>query len=161
MSGQRMRGTYRYYQCHARANQSLCSYHAWRAADLEDAVLEQTRRHVQSGQQYDREQVPPVAQSTPGPASGPTEEGQRRRLIRYVKQATDGTISLRRLRTLLNGLNEQRSVADIDTPSITADAVDASLWDALDFAARRKALHQWLERVVVGDAEIEVHLRKG
>jgi hypothetical protein len=82
-------------------------------------------------------------------------------LIRYVKQATDGTITLHRLRALVNGLNDQRSAADMDTPPVATDAVDAALWDTLDFAARRNALHQWLERVVVGDAEIEVHLRTG
>ncbi len=128
-----------------------------RAADLEDAVLGQTRRRLLNGQLQDGEQAP----STPRPASVTTEEGQRRRLIRYVKQATDGTITLHRLRALVNGLNDQRSAADMDTPPVATDAVDAALWDTLDFAARRNALHQWLERVVVGDAEIEVHLRTG
>ncbi len=41
-----------------------------------------------------------------------------------------------------------------------ADTIDASRWNALDFATQRKVLQQWLDRVVVGDEEIEVHLRQ-
>ncbi len=159
--GQRMRGTYRYYQCHARANQSLCSYHTWRAADLEETVLEQMQKRVQSEQRQDKEQEPSVSRSPPEPASMTTEEGQRRRYMRYLKQATDGTISLRRLRALLDGLKEERYAADVDIPPIAADAIEASQWHALDFAAQRKALQQWLERVIVRDKDIEVHLRQG
>ena len=161
MSGQRMRGTYRYYQCHARANQSLCNYHTWRAADLEETVLEQMRRRAQRVPQRDAEQESSVSRSTPQATSPATEDGQRRRFIRYVKQATDGAISLRRLRALLERLKEERYAADTDIPLNIADAIDASRWNALDFAAQRKALQQWLERVVVGDEEIEVRLREG
>jgi site-specific DNA recombinase len=160
MSGQRMRGTYRYYQCHARANQSLCSYHTWRAADLEETVLEQMRRRMQSEQQQGKEQQPSIPRSTPQSASPTPGESQRRRFIRYVKQATNGTITLRRLRALLERLKEERSSADMDIPPITANSIDASRWNALDFATRRVALQQWLKRVVVRDDEIEVHLRE-
>lgn len=159
--GQRMRGTYRYYQCHARANQSLCSYHTWRAADLEETVLDHMRRHMQHVPRQNTELESPVSRSAPQPASLTTEDSQRRRFTRYVKQATDGAISLRRLRALLEGLKEERSAVDMDVPPITSDAIDASQWSALDFAAQRNALQQWLDRVVVRDEEIEVHLHQG
>ena len=159
--GQRMQGTYRYYQCHARANQSRCSYHTWRAADLEDTVLEQMRMHVQGDQRHDAGRGPSTAPAATAASSPTTEEGQRRRYMRYVKQATDGAISLRRLRALLNRLKEERSAADTDVPSNTADAIDASRWNALDFATRRKVLQQSLDRVDVEDNAIEVRLRQG
>lgn len=37
--GGRSEAVYRYYRCGSRVNQSVCSYHTWRAEELEEAVL--------------------------------------------------------------------------------------------------------------------------
>ena len=44
--GGHTRAQYRYYRCGSRVNQSICSYHTWRAKDLEERVLEELRQRL-------------------------------------------------------------------------------------------------------------------
>ena len=166
--GQRMQGIYRYYQCQSRANQSLCQYHTWRAQDLEEAVVEQVR------QQVDRGLPVPVGEQLPKRRTPEGEdEAERRRKSRYMKylrQAADGTISLRRLRFLLGRLATTSPVDRPDSsPGSVAPGIEAppdpqailveASWERLDDATRHRILQQWVERVDVADKELRVSVR--
>ena len=94
--GRRKRGSYRYYQCQTRANQSQCRYHTKRAGELETSV----KQHVADARGDLSEQ--------PEAAAGAPENGVSRRLyLKYLKQAADGAISLERLGALLHGREQQ------------------------------------------------------
>ena len=170
--GRRMRGTYRYYQCQSRTNQSICQYHTWRAADLEEVVGEQLRQQIQRSLELPADQ----RVSAQRPVSDGQEEAQgrhrRRRYMTYLKQAADGAISLRRLRLLLNELAATRleqdgskdlapTGADYDDPSGVQAILDTAQWEGLDHGTRRQLLQRWVERVDVGDREVGVALRQG
>ncbi|MEE8442402.1 MAG: recombinase family protein [Dehalococcoidia bacterium] len=168
--GRRMRGTYRYYQCQSRTNQSRCQYHTWRAAELEGEVGEQLRRQIQQSQDLVTGKRVPAhhAQET-----GRVERQSRRkrRYMAYMKQAADGTMSLGRLRFLLNGLPavspEEKEGEDLvptgseqDSVSSIRTILDPTLWEGLEHQARRRTLQRWIDRVTVGDKEVEVRLRQ-
>ena len=93
--GRRKQGSYRYYQCQTRANQSQCQYHTKRASDLETSV----KQYVTDAKGESLEQRDP----------GATGEGMRendvsqRLYLKYLKQAADGSITLERLAALLRG----------------------------------------------------------
>ena len=93
--GRRKHGSYRYYQCQTRANQSQCRYHTKRAGELEDSV----KQYVTDAKGGSLEQREPGATG-----EGVSENGVSQRLyLKYLKQAADGSISLERLAALLRG----------------------------------------------------------
>ncbi len=93
--GRRKHGSYRYYQCQTRANQSQCRYHTKRAGELEESV----KQYVTDAKGGSLEQREPAATG-----EGVSENGVSQRLyLKYLKQAADGSISLERLAALLRG----------------------------------------------------------
>ncbi len=94
--GRRKSGSYRYYQCQTRANQSQCQYHTKRASELETSV----KQYVTDAKGESLEQ-----QDT---GEGVRENDVSQRLyLKYLKQAADGSISLERLGALLRGREQQ------------------------------------------------------
>jgi len=164
--GARMGGTYRYYQCQSRANQSRCQFHTWRADDLENAVVERLRQEISwSNTPLDQSQDSP-RYSNEGPDAGERLDvgrggwsgtgTSRQGFMRYMKQAADGVISLDQLLSYLN-----RS-SDTEHGNVLAEAPgNGSIeWEAMSFAAKRSALRYWVHRVDVGDREAKVSLRQ-
>ncbi len=154
--GARMGGTYRYYQCQSRANQSRCQFHTWRAKDLENVVVERLRQetgwsNTPLDQPQDSNGRPDVGRGG-WLGTGTSRQG----FMRYLKQAADGVISLDQFLSYLN-----RS-SDTERGDATAGAPgDGSIeWDARSFAAKRNALHHWVQRVDVGDGEVQVSLHQ-
>ena len=91
--GERKRGSYRYYQCQTRANQSQCQYHTQRANELETSV----KQYITDAKGGSLEQREPGATG-----EGVEKIGVSQRLyLKYLKQAADGAISLERLQALL------------------------------------------------------------
>ena len=168
--GQRMRGVYRYYQCQSRTNQSMCRYHTWRAADLEETVADQLHQQLEHPTSQPAGQLVPVHRAT----AVTREEAQgrnRRRYLKYLQQAANGAISLRRLRFLLGELaattaeqgwsgDPGPTASGLDDASVVQAVLDTAQWDGLDYRARRQLLQRWIERIDVGDEEAEVRLRR-
>ena len=97
--GERKQGSYRYYQCQTRANQSQCQYQTKRAGELEASVKQYLADVKGAGLKQ------PEPETTGEVAS---ENGVSQRLyLKYLKQAADGSISLQRLRVLLRGREQQ------------------------------------------------------
>ena len=169
--GQRVRGVYRYYQCQTRINQSVCRYHTWRAPLLEEAVLNDLRQQLQliaglpSGRQ--------ATHNHPTTADNQRNRTRRRRLyLKYLRQASDGAIPLRRLRFLLSELGPQPAVQEQGVgpglaPSEPNEAVDgtaildAARWEKLGQDVQQQLLQHWVERIDVGDSEAKVMVRRG
>lgn len=139
-------GTYRYYQCQARNNQSRCGYHTWREADLDEAVLGKVRSAAnRSSTGEDAEKLDRVRDS--GVANA------ERRMNHAVRRAARGDLTLRMLGDYLAELDAARKVAS----SAQVDAGEAlARWADLDFAARRALVEQQVSRVVVEDDRVEV-----
>ena len=97
--GRRKQGSYRYYQCQTRANQSQCQYHTKRASELEASV----KQHITDAKGAGLEQP-----ETGATSEGMSENGVSQRLyLKYLKQAADGSISLERLAALLHEREQQ------------------------------------------------------
>ena len=161
--GSRMRGVYRYYQCQSRTNQSWCQYHTWRAADLEEAVREQLGQRIQKytlGPSAGQQDV--LQRSLKATHEDMKSRGLRGRYSKYLKQAADGAISLRRLRSLLDQLLdvalEPNKGANLDNQSDVKVLLDIAEWHGLVHNVKSQLLHRWVERIEVGDGEVEVRL---
>ena len=141
-------GTYRYYQCQARNNQSRCGYHTWREAELDEAVLSEMRSAVERGSpRVDAAKLDSVRASAVANAE--------RRWTDAVRRAARGEIALRMLGEYLSELEAAREAAS----STQIDAVEAlAKWTNLDFTERRSLVEQQVSRVVVEDDRVEVVL---
>ena len=146
--GTRASGTYRYYQCQSRNNQSRCGYHTWREAELDEAVLSEVRSAVDlgspsvDGRKLDRIRASDIANA-------------ERRLIDAVRRAAREEITMRMLGEYLAELDAARKAAS----STQIDAGEAlAKWADLDFAERRSLVEQQVSRVVVEDDRVEVLL---
>ena len=169
--GQPVQGVYRYYQCQTRINQSVCTYHTWRAPLLEEAVCNQLRQQLQVAPA-----LPPRPQEVSDSAASANDRQkqirQRRLYLKYLRQAADGAIPLRRLRSLLNELEprspEQAQGAEPGLiPSGPNEAtdwnaiLDADRWEKLDPEIQQQLIQGWVERIEVGDDEARVLVRQG
>ena len=176
--GQRMRGVYRYYQCQSRTNQSLCDYHTWRAADLEEAVARRVRQELPEAgttalSPENHGAAPANHQGTAiMEGGGSAAPALRRRYLRYLRKAADGTTSLATLRYLLDRLAEERRAREAGavsqeggqgihaTSPISAEQ-SPSDWERLDSEARRAVLKSLVGRVEVRGGEIAVRFKVG
>ena len=144
--GSRASGTYRYYQCQSRNNQSRCGYHTWREAELDEAVVGEIRSAVErgsssvDGRKLDRIRASDVSNA-------------ERRLIDAVRRAAREEITMRMLGEYLAELDAAREAAS----STQIDAGEAlAKWADLDFAGRRALVEQQVSRIVVEDDRVEV-----
>ena len=139
-------GTYRYYQCQSRNNQSRCGYHTWREAELDEAVSSEMRAAVERGSprghttRVDRMRASGVANA-------------ERRLMDAVRRAARQEITMRMLGEYLAELDVAREAAS--TPQADAGETLAR-WAELDSSERRALVEQHVSKVVVRDDGLEV-----
>ncbi|MSQ22317.1 MAG: recombinase family protein [Dehalococcoidia bacterium] len=168
--GQRIQGVYRYYQCQTRINQSVCTYHTWRAPLLEEAVVKELRQQLQVTTAIPRRQQE-VTDSATSVDDRRIQIRQRRLYLKYLRQAADGAIPLRRLRSLLSELGptspgQEQGVGVGLAPSGPDQAADAraildtAQWEKMDPDAQQQLLQQWVERIDVADGEAKVVVRQ-
>lgn len=173
--GQRVQGVYRYYQCQTRINQSVCRYHTWRAPLLEAAVLKELRQQLQvTAALHPRPQE--VSDSAASADERQKQIRQRRLYLKYLRQAANGAIPLRRLRSLLSELGpsslglapeQEQEVGPGLAPSGPDESADVSAimdtarWEKLGPDVQQQLLQQWVERIDVGDGEAKVVVRQG
>ena len=151
-------GQYRYYQCQSRANQGTCSYHTWRAGDLEQAVLRETGGALERGE-LSIEGGAYLGQASNGGDGLQTDA----RFMRELERAAAGLTSLERLRSVLEELDVERAGAGGGLPDSVRDALAAGdvaallrEWDTLEGAAAGRVLRALVSRVEVGDGAVEV-----
>ncbi len=139
-------GTYRYYQCQARNNQSRCGYHTWREADLDEAVLSEVRSAAnRSSPGVDAEKLEKARASDVANAE--------RRLNDAVRRAAREDITLRMLGEYIAELDAAREAAS----SAQVDVGEAlAKWADLKFPERRALVEQQVSKIVVQDDRVEV-----
>ncbi len=177
--GGRGEGTYRYYQCESRTNQSLCDYHTRRAERLETEVAERLAGTLDSvvgaeGPADDSRAAEWEAEA------GRLQQRARaldRRLEGYLDGAARGRITRERLRALSveasaerlaleQALDEAqaraRHQADAEERRRTREQALARLlggWESLSFEDRRSLLRDIVAAIVVTDDAIDIQLR--
>lgn len=138
--GGRTETEYRYYRCGSRVNQSICSYHTWRAQDLEQAVLQAMSSNVAS---------PPGSESETAPSEVRTALRARlhsldKRFQRYVGEAAKGSRTPEDLRALAQPIlrESQRLESRLQRLDASPDrrVAHETLWEQ-----RRESVHDMLE----------------
>ncbi|MDE2861482.1 MAG: recombinase family protein [Chloroflexota bacterium] len=157
--GTRSVGQYRYYQCQSRANQGTCGYHTWRAGDLEQTVLRETREALERGDLA----IDPAAYLALEASSNGDGLQSDARFMRELESTASGMTSLDRLRSVLAELDEEKAGAGGSLPEAVRDALesgDATVllreWDTLEGAAAGRVLRALVSRVDVSDGSVEV-----
>lgn len=158
-------GHYRYYQCQSRTNQGMCRYHTWRSQALEQTVVSRAKEALESGG---------IAVATgPDPRLRLAAERTAWRLTSKFAQALEmaaaGTISLAQLRLTQEEVDVQRAVLETDpqreNPMVQAFFKGDSQallhgWESLEGAALGLVVRGLVQRVSVGDSEIEITLHQ-
>lgn len=169
---------YRYYQCGARTNQSMCSYHTHRAEQLEEEVRRATilalERALRGEPAHDASSSEPDT-----PARLKTQlKNLDRELDKVMDQAASGIISREKLRMrsieiARRQLELEEALADAERRAREREARgerqqarEAALvalttrWDLLSFDDRQALLREMLDRVQVYDDRVEPVLRE-
>lgn len=172
---------YRYYQCQARTNQGVCSYHTRRADELEETV-----RQALLGQGGVVVEAVPQAGDVEA-VLNEAQERQRRlqsrlrrldkRLEGYMEAAALGRVSYERLRSLGSALASQRlalleSLAEAQRyVQLQATAAQrqrqraedmthlAGEWDFMTPVQRQALLQELVDRVIVRNEGMQLLLR--
>lgn len=149
--GHRQRGVYRYYQCQARNNQSVCGYHTWRASLLEGTVFGQLGPAVRArdavASDGDAERVQALRDER--------VEHAERRLLDAMRRTARGELKTYLLADYLARLDTARKAAAGETTQTDVDQT-LSRWDDLDMDARREFLTSHVARIIVKDETVQV-----
>ncbi|MBI4298412.1 MAG: recombinase family protein [Chloroflexi bacterium] len=150
--------TYRYYQCQARNNQSLCQYHTQRALLLDERALDRLLH---------------VLETNPLPADSAQRRGEpllssldevdaaQRRFLRAFKRAAQGAISIYQLGESLTQLEKARlGETAVDHEQIIQElkaAIRSSqAWENMTMRDKKALLTKAKVRVIVTEGNIEV-----
>ncbi len=173
--GVQREGQYRYYQCESRTNQSVCGYHTWKVADLDEAVrlgaLERLREAAE-------------ASPTPGGRDGAAGEEAHLKaqmgeieeaLGNLVERAAAGEIGAEALRgQAFELVSRKRRLRSLLSKPLAPDAAEPGQqravvlgkiwelereWGRLDFPAQRRALEQLVQHVRVFEDRFELQLK--
>lgn len=169
---------YRYYQCLSRTNQSMCDYHTWRAAVLEEEVRRQAAEAIQEVVAGPRLHEPAGAPVRDEVERLRTSLRQLdRKLDRHMQAAANNELSLQQLRELnvaimnqqmqaeeaIRNLESRRQLVETLEEQRTSRAVLlAGLttgWDALAFPERQALIRELVEHVTVLDEGALIRLR--
>ncbi len=155
--GIRNRNTYRYYQCQSRNNQSVCDYHTWRAAELEEAVLAQVPGVIRSGD-LDRQSPDAVVRSSDETIRQIHKERERnaeRRFLQAMRKTASGAANTDLLQEAVADLDRVRRSANRSEPTPDIDRI-LDQWDQIEFDEKRDFLLAHIGRAEVRDSMVTV-----
>ena len=168
--GGRTETEYRYYRCGSRVNQSVCSYHTWRASALEQAVLKQMQNDCASPPPSD----PTILRVHPVQSLKTRLKALSLRLDRHLDSAAKGAMTSEELRATASPVLREMQQVDERIRRLERAPAPASShhllweqrreqvsalqnrWPVLDSAERRAALKELLSRVTVFDDHVQV-----
>ncbi len=179
-AGEEHAGSYRYYQCETRTNQSACGYNTQRAAVLEqrvhDLLAEDSTAvsRVRRAGNVDTYLLDTMAEIDRVEAR---IRKNRRRLEEIVADAAHGHITVERMKSLGGGLaTEQQGLeGELSAARSRAEAQQSEAerrkhqedqrqllqrdWDQLEFGALQATLREVVDRIEVDGDELRVFLR--
>lgn len=152
-NGDRKRGSYRYYQCQARNNQSVCDYHTWREADLEGATLSQIPLALEARRLRRRDSDDPdEAGNALKSLWAERVTRAERRFVQAMRKTASGAVKTDHLREAVAALDKARdSAARAESPVPTDADEILQRWDELDFDRKRDFLITNIARIEVRD----------
>ena len=154
--GRRSKGTYRYYQCQSRNNQSLCRYHTWRAPLLEGLVHSQLTHVLPRSTTESDSNVLTKTDDLLATRRSRVKIAETR-FVRGLRRASNGKLGIAALGYHLKTLDSARRGLSAplhpgDIPSLLDQ------WDFLDFEARQAFLKENVTRIIVKDEAVEVQV---
>ena len=150
--GNRNRNTYRYYQCQSRNNQSVCGYHTWREAELEETVLAQLPRDIEKGLSDEGEHS---SEETIRQIRKERERNAERRFLQALRRTASGAAKTDLLQEALADLDRARRAAETTTAIADIDQI-IEQWNQIEFDDKRDFLLAHIGRVDVRDAFVTV-----
>jgi len=172
------KGTYRYYQCQSRTNQSMCQYHTKRADDLERTVLD-TLRSIASVEAL--KQLAGEHDTSGEVSARPRLDSRLKALDRKFRElldhAAEGTVSLEDLRRTAGDLVWERRLLERRIALLQAEAKQQitlqqrgehawemlqelqQRWDSMTPLQRKALLQHLIDRIMVYDDHVETRLR--
>ena len=178
-SGTEMTAEYRYYQCESRTNQSLCAYHTRRAEDLETEVcqvLNEDRAARPVLRTGNEQAVKAEAEESAGQLRGRLVQFDRR-IEALLDQTAQGRMTKERLRRDSAALARERMALEDELAEVEMrvrrqegneereqlrnQALDnvKTRWSSLEDDRKQALFRSLIDRVVVDDDAIHVHLR--
>jgi len=179
-SGEQVSNSYRYYQCESRTNQSVCSYHTRRAADLEAQVHDSLAACFADGggfPQASDESVVLAEQRRDVDRMRTRLRGIDRRMQGYVDAASKGRLAKEKMHALSimaagdrlaceDALEAaEQHIAERLTSAERGVARERSVrhlldaWDEMPFGDRQPSLRAAVERITVFDDAVKLLLR--
>ena len=153
--GRRANGVDRYYQCQSRNNQSLCSYHTWRSAQLEGTVVAQLKYALQASRSSNGSGLSSQRKEEVKVIWEARVKNAERRFSQAMKRTAQGELRLEVLREYLDNLDKVR-IAAVDSAGPVDVEATINRWEALDFDEQQGFLLQHIAKIVVSDDSVEV-----
>ena len=156
-SGERAKGTYRYYQCQSKSNRENCSYHTRRATELESIIYKQLLQLANTHELH---------KSMEG-SSGETKrqiagrkrfnrvESAEKLFIKSMKRTSRGESVTRRMALYLHDLDMARDQLFVSFPSSEINKV-LNDWDDLSFNNRQAFLREHINSIIVKDRSVRL-----
>jgi len=157
--GERVKNTYRYYQCQSKGNQGTCGYHTWTTDKLETRVLKMLVTMVQNGK---------LEESVSG------EKGEsklrlaaenrftkvvsaEKRFVEFMKKTARGQSVVGRLELYLKALDNAREQAFLScTPEEVVPFIET--WMEQSFTKQQAFLNEYVSLITVKDRSVKISL---
>lgn len=157
--GERVKNTYRYYQCQSKGNQGTCGYHTWTTDKLETRVVKMLKTLVGNGK---------LSESVSGNrGEQKLRNGAERRLakvvsaekrfVEFMKKTARGQSVLERLELYLQALDNAREQAFISC-SLQEIPELLETWDEQPFAKQQAFLNEYIALITVKDRSVKIAL---
>ena len=157
--GERVRNTYRYYQCQSKGNQGTCGYHTWTTEKLEARVLKMLNTMVQNGKLIESVDGPKGDQKLRTAAENRFTKvvSAEKRFVEFMKRTARGESVLERLELYLKALDDAREQAFIShTPEEIPELIGS--WKEQSFAKQQAFLNEYITLITVKDRSVKISL---
>lgn len=157
--GERVKNTYRYYQCQSKGNQGTCGYHTWTTERLEARVLKMLNTMLQNGKLLESVDGPKGEQKLRAAAETRFTKvvSAEKRFVEFMKRTARGESVLERLELYLNALDEAREQAFMShSPEEVPDLIDN--WKDQSFTKQQAFLNEYVTLITVKDRSVKINL---
>ena len=157
--GERVRNTYRYYQCQSKGNQGTCGYHTWITDKLEARVLKMLATMVKNGKLQKSVSGPKGEMKLRLAAENRFTKvvSAEKRFVEFMKKTARGESVVGRLELYLKALDNTREQAFIScTPEEVAALIES--WEKQSFTRRQAFLNEYVSLITVKDRSVKISL---
>ena len=157
--GERVKNTYRYYQCQSKGNQGTCGYHTWTTERLEARVLKMLNTMLQNGKLLESVDGPKGEQKLRAAAETRFTKvvSAEKRFVEFMQRTARGESVLERLELYLNALDEAREQAFMShSPEEVPDLIDN--WKDQSFTKQQAFLNEYVTLITVKDRSVKINL---